>query len=227
MQGLSFMTSGIDEKHPGRPPTLEREQILAAAAEIPLKDFSVRAVAERLKVSPQSIYYYFDNKTNLLGAMASEALLALPDVEVGDWRGYFRQSLLGYRAWVMAAESPARLPEITGRIGRLGDGPNEQLLIRMETFVSVFVNAGLSPQQAVEVWNLGATLVVRSVANRMDDGAVSEQWSGLKGDVEALGAARFPRLSAALSEDPPPMDEVFGRIVDVAIEGVAAAYGID
>ena len=104
------MASGTDEKQPGRPPTLEREQILAAAAEIPLKDFSVRAVADRLRVSPQSIYYYFENKTSLLGAMASEALLDLPQIEASDWRGYFRQSLLGYRAWVMASESPARLP---------------------------------------------------------------------------------------------------------------------
>jgi len=221
------MASGTDEKQPGRPPTLEREQILAAAAEIPLKDFSVRAVADRLRVSPQSIYYYFENKTSLLGAMASEALLDLPQIEASDWRGYFRQSLLGYRAWVMASESPARLPEITAKIGRLGDGPNEILLTRMETFVSVFVAAGLRPQQALEVWSLGATLVVRSLMNRMDDGAVSEQWIGLKGDVETLGPARFPNLAVALSEEPPPMDEVFARIVEVAIEGVAATYELD
>lgn len=57
----------------GRPPKVNREQVVAAAADIlttegPLK-FSMRALAARLDISAMGIYHYFDSKNDLLGAV--------------------------------------------------------------------------------------------------------------------------------------------------------------
>ncbi|MCS3781581.1 TetR/AcrR family transcriptional regulator [Tsukamurella ocularis] len=57
----------------GRPPKVNREQVVAAAADIlttdgPLK-FSMRTLAARLDISAMGIYHYFDSKNDLLGAV--------------------------------------------------------------------------------------------------------------------------------------------------------------
>jgi len=221
------MSLTTDDKHRGRPSTLSRKSIIAAAAEIPLEGFSLRAVAERLGVSPQSIYYYFESKNALLGALAEESVALLPHVEARDWRNYLRESLLGYRSWLLASESPVMLPEINSSWARLNDEVSEGILVKMEAFVAFFVHAGFSPQQAIEVWNLGTTLVVRSIIPTLDDKQVADHWRALRTDVESLGAERFPALSRALTEQPGRVDEWYERIVEIAIEGVAAVYGVD
>ena len=214
----------LEDKQRGRPATLSRKSIEAAAAKIPLEGFSLRAVAERLGVSPQSIYYYFKGKNALLGALAEESVAKLPEVEARDWRSYLRQSLIGYRNWLVSSGSPALQPEIASSWARLNDQTSEAVLTRMESFVDFFVQAGFTPHQAIEVWNLGTTLVVRSLVTRLSNEDVDAHWQALHSDVEALGAERFPNLSKALTERPPPVDEWFERIVEIAIEGVAAVY---
>ena len=215
------------DKHRGRPATLSRTSILEIAAEIPLEGFSLRGVAERLGVSPQSIYYYFDSKNALLGALAEDSIALLPNVDAHDWQSYLRQSLLGYRSWLLRSGSPALVPEINSSWARFNDEASEAILIRMEAFVDFFVRAGFTPLQAIEVWNLGTTLVTRSLITRLGDHEVEHHWRALRGDVESMGGERFPMLSGALSEKPPPVDEMFERIVEIAIEGVAAVYGVE
>ena len=221
------MANEIEGNHRGRPPTLSRDSILAVAAEIPLEDFSLRAVADRLGVSPQSIYYYFESKNALLGALAEKNLAEFPGIEAPDWRSYYRLSLLGYRRWLLASGSPALSPEINASWARFNNQPSEAILQRMEAFVDFFVRAGFTPHQAIEVWNLGVTLVTRSVITRLSDDEIDEHWQALLADIEGLGVERFPRLSAALAEQTPPVEDMFARMVEIAIEGVAAVYGVE
>ena len=67
----------------------------------------------------------------------------------------------------------------------------------------------------------------RSVITRLSDGEIEQHWQGMRADIESLGVERFPRLSAALAEQGPQMEEMFARMVEVAIEGVAAVYGVE
>lgn len=211
----------------GRPATLSRERILAAASEIPTSEFSMRAVADRLQVTPQSIYYYFKNGNALLAALAEENLAQAPRAPEADWKTYFRQGMLGYRSLLIAADSPALMPEINSSWVRFNDEKSEALLIRMEEFVAVLTQSGFTSQQAIEVWNLGTTLVVRSLVTRLSDPEVQDHWNALRADVDSLGADRFPTLRDVLSEDPTTtVDEWFSRIVEVAVEGVAAVYRV-
>ena len=223
----SDFESKDSKRQRGRPATLSREIILEAASAIPMKEFSIRTVAERLKVSPSSIYYYYKNGKALLAALAEEDLARAPKTSDADWRTYFRQCMLSYRSLLIASDSAALLPEINGSWVRLNNETSEALLTQMEEFVGVLMKAGFSPQEAIEVWNLGTTLVVRSLVTRLTDQGVQDHWSELRSDVESLGADRFPTLRVVLSEDPTTtVDDWFGRIVEVAVEGVAAVYGV-
>ncbi|HIG69185.1 MAG TPA: TetR/AcrR family transcriptional regulator [Myxococcales bacterium] len=220
------MASPIAERQRGRPATITREMILEAAADLAMAKFSVRAIADELGVSPQSIYHYFPSKNALLGAIAEESVTNMPTVDTHDWRSYFRTSLLGYRSWLLSSASPALEPEINGSWARLNDEPSEGILNLMESFVSFFVAAGFTSHQAIEVWNLGTTLVVRSLISRLGDAEIADHFRALQEDVGSLGAENFPTLSDALSQAPPPAQEMFERIVEVAIEGVAAVYKV-
>ena len=69
--------------------------------------------------------------------------------------------------------------------------------------------------------------VTRSVITRLGEDEIEEHWQALHTDIESLGVERFPRLSAALAEQGPQMEELFERMVEIAIEGVAAFYGVE
>ena len=220
------MGDPIAERQRGRPATLTREMILEAAADIAMGKFSFRAVADALGVSAQSIYHYFPNKNALLGAMAEDSVTKFPTVDTHDWRSYFRTSLVGYRSWLLNSASAVLVPEINGTWARFNDEPSEAVLNLMESFVSFFVAAGFTSHQAIEVWNLGTTLVVRSLIARLGDEEIADHFRALQEDVGSLGAENFPTLSEALSQEPPLAQDMFERMVEVAIEGVAAVYEV-
>lgn len=72
----------------GRPPKVNREQVVAAAADIltndgPLK-FSMRTLAARLDISAMGIYHYFDSKNDLLGAVLEHQAWNTPVPELSD-----------------------------------------------------------------------------------------------------------------------------------------------
>ncbi|GAA1083519.1 TetR/AcrR family transcriptional regulator [Tsukamurella spumae] len=72
----------------GRPPKVNREQVVAAAADIltnegPLK-FSMRTLAARLDISAMGIYHYFDSKNDLLGAVLEHQSWNTPIPELSD-----------------------------------------------------------------------------------------------------------------------------------------------
>jgi len=190
-------------------------------------NFSIRAVADQLGVSPQSIYHYFQSKNALLGAIAEDSVTKLPTVDMHDWRSYFRTSLVGYRNFLLNSASPVLDPEINRSWARFNDEPSESILNLMESFVAFFVAAGFTSHQAIEIWNLGTTLVVRSLITRLGDAEIADHWRALREDVEGLGAENFPTLREALSQEPPSAQEMFERIVEVAVEGVAAVYEVD
>ena len=95
-------------------PTLRQarsDDILAAArahlVEAGLDGFSLRAVARRLELAPNSLYNYFPSLDDLITALILDAASRLADAiaraDQGDgWPQRFRSICLGYRAWAVA-----------------------------------------------------------------------------------------------------------------------------
>jgi AcrR family transcriptional regulator len=77
----------------GRPPQISRDQIVAAALEIGMKDLTMAAVARRLGSSPQAFYRWVRDRDELF-ALVAEALVErveLPAVDGRPWRDWLRE----------------------------------------------------------------------------------------------------------------------------------------
>lgn len=213
-------------KHPGRPPVLSRELILAAGAAIPMEQFSVRAVAERLSVSPQSIYYYFKSKKALLAAIGEREMAQLPEIDPQDWRAYVRETLITYRNLLLDAESPTAMARFGGGWSNMEGPPSEAFVTRIEAFVGVLGRCGFTTIEAIEIFLLGSTLVTRSLVGQFSQEEAETQHRGLVELLEELGSDRFPNLAHGLTDlETPSIDAIFERHVEVMIEGIAAVYG--
>jgi AcrR family transcriptional regulator len=109
----------LNERRPARraaPAGLDRERIVAAAIRLldaeGLAGFSMRRLAAELGVSAMSVYWYVDNKDDLLEMAldAVQAEVALPDPDAdGDWREQLRQIARAYRRALLAHTWAARL----------------------------------------------------------------------------------------------------------------------
>lgn len=71
----------------GRPPKLSAEQILDAAEALPLREVSMRTVAQRLGAPPSSLYHHFPTRDALVMALAGRMFeqAKLPVFERNHW----------------------------------------------------------------------------------------------------------------------------------------------
>ncbi|PYC74552.1 TetR family transcriptional regulator [Streptomyces tateyamensis] len=129
----------------GSAPTgLSREKITAATLELldaeGLPAFSMRRLAAELEVTAMSVYWYVDNKDQLLELALDAAFadLAVPPLEDhGDWRRHVYVMAHQYRQCFL------RHPWATELIGRfLAIGPNAMLM--SNSAVGALARAGLS-----------------------------------------------------------------------------------
>ncbi|MCK9925339.1 TetR/AcrR family transcriptional regulator C-terminal domain-containing protein [Frankia sp. AgPm24] len=93
---------------PGRPPRLNRELIVAAAAEIDPEALTLQAVADRLGVDRKAINYHIPGRDELLALVAERSLVAelgqlvLP---LDDWPQATRVFATGLRAALLSSNS--------------------------------------------------------------------------------------------------------------------------
>ncbi|EMF00489.1 TetR/AcrR family transcriptional regulator C-terminal domain-containing protein [Streptomyces mobaraensis NBRC 13819 = DSM 40847] len=100
-----------------QPGSLDRERIIAAAIRLldaeGLTKFSMRRLAAELGVTAMSVYWYVDNKDDLLelvlDEVSGEMALPDPDAEDADWRDQLRQLAHEYRGMLVRHPWVARL----------------------------------------------------------------------------------------------------------------------
>ena len=85
----------------GRPPRINREQIVAAARSVATSDLTMQAVADALGVSRKALHYYVGDRAGLLTLMVLDqfeqelAPVQLPTDD--DWRATLRAYAVAYR----------------------------------------------------------------------------------------------------------------------------------
>ncbi|WP_171171891.1 TetR/AcrR family transcriptional regulator [Streptomyces sp. I05A-00742] len=116
-----------------QPGSLDRDRIVAAAIRLldaeGLAKFSMRRLAAELGVTAMSVYWYVDNKDDLLELVLDEAIgeMELPDPgdENADWQDQLRQTAREYRGLLTSHQWVARLVgqylNIGPRAMRFGD----------------------------------------------------------------------------------------------------------
>ena len=136
---------------------LTREEIIEAALEITrtrgLQAVTMRAMAAELDVTPNALYYYFEDKIQLLTFIAEEVTSKFPALEVGKdgWEPALRRYLLSM--W----EALAQLP---GLGAHMMEQPN--LGFTRESVAEgtrFFEDAGFPRREARLAWSFALTYI--------------------------------------------------------------------
>ena len=213
----------------GRPTQMDRQTILAAAAQIPSKEFSMRKLAEVLEVSSQSLYHYFPNKESIADAIAEELVKSVPVVsrDLG-WRDYLGEALRGYRDWLRTTNFQVNRPAPTEGLGvfRVAGYPSRELLKRFDDFVFAFRRDGFELSEAVEIWILFQNLLRRSDIHQALNARMDGPWKGLLGDLSSFESGEFTELEDLRGLELVEMDNVYEALIEVFLEGISARYGV-
>jgi AcrR family transcriptional regulator len=110
-------------------------------------------LARHLDVGVTSIYWYFRKKDELLDAMTDRALaqyeFTVPDINTSNWRESLRNHALTMRKQFLADPVLCDLVLIRGHYGMPA---LHGALHEIERPIAALVEAGLSPEQAVETY---------------------------------------------------------------------------
>jgi AcrR family transcriptional regulator len=129
---------------------LSKERILSAARTVVenegLGSLSMRRLAQELDVWPMSVYRYFQDKDDLVNALAASSAEAFePPPRRGSWQTQMRRLLETARARLAA--DPAGL---AGRLPRAFFEPGPLRL--SEAALAILTDAGLSEREAASAW---------------------------------------------------------------------------
>ena len=123
------------------------------AAEVSVDNLSMPVLARHLDVGVTSIYWYFRRKDELLDAMTDRALaqyaFTVTDIDASNWRASLRNHARTMRSRFLDDPVMSDLVLIRGHYGmRALHGA----LHEIERPVVALVEAGLTPEQAVEIY---------------------------------------------------------------------------
>ena len=180
--------STAGKKRRGRPPRIRREDVVDAAAAIGLTDLTFKAVADALGVGTTAIYYYVNDREELLDLVAEELSrrTATPAPGNADWFEWARDTALHLREMLRAAPGLAERA-----LANMHTTPG--ILERYETSLQLAVESGFDERSAY--W------ATRAVFEFVQGWVLREERR-----AQAWGTAAAYRkklLSAAASSEPP------------------------
>ncbi len=124
------------------------------AAEVSVEKLSMPALARRLDVGVTSIYWYFHSKDQLLESMRDRALeqyeIALPFTGTGAWHERLRVHFMEMRK--LFRDNPVLCDLLIMHTASYGAHPNRVAFERLEAIIATLVQAGFSPQDALETY---------------------------------------------------------------------------
>jgi AcrR family transcriptional regulator len=125
----------------------------AVAAEVSIDNLSMPQLAKHLDVGVTSIYWYFRKKDELLDAMTDRALqryeFTVPCIDASNWRASLRNHARTMRKRFL--DDPILCDLVLIR-GHYGASALHGALQEIEHPVAALVEAGLTPEQAVETY---------------------------------------------------------------------------
>jgi AcrR family transcriptional regulator len=142
----------------GRPRSIDRDKIVAAATEIGVERLTMRAVAEHLGVTTQALYNHIGGRRELLALLANDygdAFDFLPDAEV-DWRRWLTAFARSLRSRLL--ERPGTAASVATR------GPTSAAAVRfVDQTIARMQADGFEEQEALLGYKAVLELVVGMV----------------------------------------------------------------
>ncbi|MEM6706205.1 MAG: TetR family transcriptional regulator [Acidobacteriota bacterium] len=207
----------------GRPQIVDRAQILAAALELGVDNFSMHAVARKLGVSAAALYRYFGSREELLDACIDEfcSRLVLPASSL-HWTDYLRALGRNFRTAL----------QLTPGVHSYGIkvGPTTPSAFRIfDEALAVLIEAGIDEKQA---WKAYGMIVDHAFHWEQKSEAFREleKANGPNGyrilqltEEELEG---FPHLAKALASVLPlDVEPAYEEQLDVLVRGLESQIG--
>ncbi|WP_108519299.1 TetR/AcrR family transcriptional regulator C-terminal domain-containing protein [Bradyrhizobium algeriense] len=183
---------------------MTRETVIAEALdlldEVGFDAVSTRRLATRLGVEQPSLYWHFRRKTELLAAMADEAMAPhatapLP-IPTDDWRAWFLANMRSFRRTLLWRRDGARL--------HAGSRPGVADMDRIAHKIAFLVASGLGEQDAKMAMLAAGHFTVGSVLEEQADASLSadrdRRTDGAPVDYEAAFEAGLTLIVDGLAQ---------------------------
>jgi AcrR family transcriptional regulator len=147
--------------HPGRPPQISREQIVAAALQGNIDTVTMRELAARLGVTHGALYRWVRSSDDLFSMISDvmvDRILPAGRPAADGWRPW-----LARLAWAMHDEFLA-VPGYASRVARPHRHDPESFGRLRSAVIDAFSAAGISPGLAEQSWYVFATSLVSWLA---------------------------------------------------------------
>ncbi len=172
----------------GRPPSIDRAGIVAAAQALGVQNLTMQAVADRLGVSDAALYHHFRNREALISAVVDVTVrnAPFPEPQGDDWRTWMADF----------AESLRRvLVEYPGSAGfAASSGPTSPEQVKLVArAVGVLTRSGFDEREAAMIYSLVTNYVISSVQIEERRSRAREEQSDI--------ASRFAKALATMDEE--------------------------
>ncbi|MGI9600427.1 MAG: TetR/AcrR family transcriptional regulator C-terminal domain-containing protein [Acidimicrobiales bacterium] len=196
----------------GRPPRIDRADIVGAAFELGLDSFSLAEVAQALQVSTPALYSHVDGRDHILRLAAAEVMTRLEPtlLEIDDWQEWLRR-------WA---------EQIRAELGAVGEEVLEAVRTNLdptalriaEHGMHLLTSAGFDPAEAgYTMW-----LVVRVACTAGPLGRASVD-GPVRQAAAVAGGTTSPEMRSAIDAvATADSDSSFAFDVEVVIAGLAA-----
>ncbi len=156
------------------------------AAEVSINNLSMPLLARQLDVGVTSIYWYFRKKDELLDAMTDRALaryeFTVPCIDASNWHASLRNHARTMRRQFL--DDPILCDLVLIR-GHYGPSALHGALQEIEQPVAALVEAGLTPEQAVETYGAISVHTRGSVVlERLQNKTVPGRGMGFADDID-------------------------------------------
>lgn len=142
----------------GRPRSIDRDKIVAAANEIGIDNLTMRAVAEHLGVTTQALYNHIGGRRELVALMANDygESFEMPPDSIEDWREWL--SLFARSMRDLLVERPGTAASLATR------GPTTPATLRfVDRVITLMKLDGFDEREAVLAYKAVVEHVVGSV----------------------------------------------------------------
>jgi AcrR family transcriptional regulator len=156
------------------------------ATEVSIDNLSMPLLARQLDVGVTSIYWYFRKKDELLDAMTDRALaryeFTVPSIDASNWRASLRNHARTMRRQFL--DDPILCDLVLIR-GHYGASALHGAFKEIEQPVAALVEAGLTPEQAVETYGAISVHTRGSVVlERLQNKTVTGRGIGYADDID-------------------------------------------